>query len=84
MLVDSGLQAGEQVVIDGQEKLRNGSPVMPSHWNQAAQRPKKSSAAGHYGTANLRHPPAMHRASDTSKHHHHHDAGAGAAAGQTP
>jgi membrane fusion protein, multidrug efflux system len=33
MLVDSGLQPGQQVVVDGQEKLRAGSPVTPNRGN---------------------------------------------------
>jgi multidrug efflux system membrane fusion protein len=31
MLVDSGLQPGQLVVVDGQEKLRAGAAVTPSH-----------------------------------------------------
>jgi multidrug efflux system membrane fusion protein len=37
MLVDSGLQAGELVVIDGQEKLRDGSKVVPTQQKAPAQ-----------------------------------------------
>jgi membrane fusion protein, multidrug efflux system len=35
MLVDKGLKKGEQVVIDGQEKLRAGSKVIPSGGGKA-------------------------------------------------
>ena len=30
MLVDKGLKKGEQVVVDGQEKLKAGSKVVPA------------------------------------------------------
>jgi len=46
MLVDSGLQAGQQVVIDGQEKLRAGAPVIPSHNANGGGGKKSSSASG--------------------------------------
>ncbi|HXB63126.1 MAG TPA: efflux RND transporter periplasmic adaptor subunit [Acidobacteriaceae bacterium] len=78
MLVDSGLQPGQQVVIDGQEKLRNGSPVMPSHSNTGGGS-KKSGTPDATGAAASTGDTSS--PSDTSKKHHH-DAGAGAAAGQ--
>jgi len=84
MLIDSGLQAGEQVVIDGQEKLRAGSAVAPSHGTSGAGGSKKSSAPGTPGTTNP--PPSTGEASPsaTPNAHHHQNGGAGAAAGQTP
>ncbi|HEY0306968.1 MAG TPA: MdtA/MuxA family multidrug efflux RND transporter periplasmic adaptor subunit [Acidobacteriaceae bacterium] len=45
LLIDSGLQAGEKVVIDGQEKLRNGSKVVISGGAGNSGRGAKSSAA---------------------------------------
>ena len=49
-LIDSGLQPGEQVVVDGQYRLQPGSHVKPSATNSPAQlapsRPNRTSAAG--------------------------------------
>jgi multidrug efflux system membrane fusion protein len=47
MLIDSGLSAGEMVVVDGQEKLRDGSKVTPS--NQ--QHPNAAASAAGAGAA---------------------------------
>jgi multidrug efflux system membrane fusion protein len=44
MLVDKGLKKGEQVVVDGQEKLRAGSKVIPSGGGKAGG---KNAGSGH-------------------------------------
>ncbi len=66
LLVDSGLQPGEQVVIDGQEKLRAGSPVIPNHGSAGSGggsgSGKKGNTPGASATAPIPHlPPAMQR-----------------------
>jgi multidrug efflux system membrane fusion protein len=82
LLVDSGLQAGEQVVIDGQEKLRNGSPVTANHGNAGSGGGGGGSKKGNApGAASGTNPsPAT---GDATAGSHHHNAGAGAAAGQS-
>ncbi len=73
MLVDSGLQAGEQVVIDGQEKLRNGSPVTANHGASGTPGGKKDLAPGAPGTSNP--PPSAGEASPSATpnaHQHKH------------
>jgi len=94
MLVDSGLQAGEQVVIDGQEKLRAGSAVIPNHGNAGGGGGGKKAGAAGAGAAGAGTAPAAGAAMPStapsgapgaaSGGKHHHDAGSGAAAGQTP
>ena len=55
-LIDSGLQPGEQVVVDGQYRLQPGSHVKPTATNSPAQlapsRPNRTSAAGGSAGAN--------------------------------
>jgi len=46
VIIDSGLQAGQQVVIDGQEKLKNGSPVSIPRTIPGGGNSTNSSAAG--------------------------------------
>jgi multidrug efflux system membrane fusion protein len=48
MLIDSGLKPGEQVVVDGQEKLRDGSKVAP---NKSPSGGGAAGAAGNKGAA---------------------------------
>jgi multidrug efflux system membrane fusion protein len=63
MLVDSGLQPGEIVVVDGQEKLRAGSSVVPStSYGNVLAAPAAAQAEQ----------PAEEK---TDKHHHHADQG---------
>jgi multidrug efflux system membrane fusion protein len=83
MLVDSGLQAGEQVVVDGQEKLRAGSPVTLNRGTGTGSKKGGSPGATDAGTNPA---PSTGQASpDTPPNpKHHHDAGSNAAAGQTP
>lgn len=85
MLVDSGLQAGEQVVIDGQEKLRNGSPVTPSHGNTGGGGSKRNGTPGAAASGTTPAPSTGETSPSNTPNakHHHHDAGAGAAAGQS-
>ena len=45
MLVDKGLKKGEQVVVDGQEKLKAGSKVASSRGNGGGKGPKSNDAA---------------------------------------
>lgn len=73
MLVDSGLRQGEQVVIDGQEKLRNGSPVTPNHGAPGSAGGKKDLAPGAPGTTNP--PPSAGQESPSATpnaHQHKH------------
>jgi len=59
MLVDSGLSAGELVVVDGQEKLRDGSKVIPTrqqHPNMPVSAPGVGTNSGHAPTGAAQHP----------------------------
>jgi len=71
MLIDSGLQQGEQVVVDGQEKLRAGSAVVPTHGNLNAQHGGSGAPAATGSTS------AQPAGNATPGTHHHHDATAG-------
>jgi len=55
-LIDSGLQPGEQVVVDGQYRLQPGSHVKPTATNSPAQlapaRPNRTSVGGGSAGAN--------------------------------
>jgi len=50
-VIMSGLQAGEQVMVDGFQKLRGGAPVKPVPW-QAGGAAKPPSAAAPAASAN--------------------------------
>jgi len=47
VILDSGVNAGDQVVVDGQEKLRNGSRVSP----RQATKPGGASSSGQAGSS---------------------------------
>jgi multidrug efflux system membrane fusion protein len=58
MLVDSGLQPGEQVVIDGQEKLRPGSKVVPGQGNSGRSSSSGSNNGAPAAPGSKQHKPA--------------------------
>jgi membrane fusion protein (multidrug efflux system) len=41
-IIDEGLKGGEQVIVNGLQKIRPGSPVKPIPWNSAATPPAPS------------------------------------------
>jgi multidrug efflux system membrane fusion protein len=92
MLVDKGLKKGEQVVVDGQEKLKAGSKVVPARANGGGGKGAKGNDAG--GAKNGKgnddtakgedaagkagKSKGKNGATDSSAgEHHHHGAGAG-------
>jgi multidrug efflux system membrane fusion protein len=81
MLVDSGLQPGEHVVVDGQEKLRAGSPVIASYGSTPTGSGKKGSGTPGASATGTNPPPSTGDASPNGGNHHK---SANAAAGQNP
>jgi len=47
VIVKSGLEEGEQLIVDGTQKVRDGGLVSPGHASTAAQDSVKKNAAGH-------------------------------------
>jgi len=73
VIVSSGLAADEQVVIDGMEKLKNGSRVAPAR--DVAKSSRSSSRAGDSSADSPPSgpdPKAAAAADGTSREHHHH------------
>jgi membrane fusion protein (multidrug efflux system) len=44
-IVLEGLKAGEQVIVEGFQKMRPGAPVKPVPWTGAAARPAPAAAS---------------------------------------